>query len=149
MSDADDIPDLCPVIEPDDGTMALDEDTVEFFGVDQMEDNHRLQVRQMDFGLEIVTVHGPKCNEGPGDPIDVFHLTHEQCEVLANYSVRQRQITLAIREIARVMRGGESDPEKIASVALGALLNMRPDDIVSVIAQVTDAKARELHKDTA
>ncbi len=145
MSEPIDIPDLCPEVDVEACCMPVEDNGIEFFDVCNLDQGHRLQIRQQLWGLELVVLHGPKCDEGAGTPTEALRLSHEQCEVLAAYAVRRRQIKVAIADVAAAMRAGEADPERITSIAMGAILNLNPDEIISSIAQMTDEKARKLH----
>ncbi len=129
-----------PDIDPDSCCLEAEDDGLEMFDVDQTHRQHRLQVREQRFGLELVVVHGPKCTrEGPSE---VLALSQEQTARLAALAIRDGQICDAVEALASALRDGERDPEVLACIVLGTTIRCQPDMMFAAICACRDREAR-------
>lgn len=143
-----DIPSKLPFVDPEAMAMTVDDDLgdgVELFDCDSTERGHRLRLMNHPDGLEVVTMHGPKCGCKDNGPIDAFMLTHRQCDIMVSMAFRQVRFIPATHAVAAALRDGETDPDRITAIVMSQFLNMDTDTIMCAVAEARADRARSIH----
>lgn len=112
---------------------------LEFTMCDLTDQNHRLRAYFHDDGsVELVVVHGPRCGEDAGEPVEVLQLSADQMDHFLRFAVKVDRIDDAVQEVARHLRDGRAEPETLATAAIASLMGVCSNGLLRAYLKARD-----------